>query len=116
MSSISLTMCRCMNMLQPSHSCTAVSASAAFTCVCIDMLITYLSVSLATLCSREPLKGLITRLRDQELQQQVTDAEDQMPADNHTNKRMGHQETNTVNTDNYMQNVQYSKLFQVEKL
>lgn len=34
------------------------------------------------------LEGLITGLRDQKLQQQVTDAVDQVPAEDHTNKAM----------------------------
>ena len=32
-----------------------------------------------------PLEGVITRLRDQKLQQQVTDAVEQMPEQSHTN-------------------------------
>lgn len=34
---------------------------------------------------QRPLKGLVIRLRDQKLQQQVTDAVDQMPAQSYTN-------------------------------
>lgn len=35
---------------------------------------------------QRPLEGLVARLRDQKLQQQVTDAVDQMPAHYHTNR------------------------------
>lgn len=56
---------------------------------------------------QRPLEGLVARLRDQKLQQQITDAVDQMPAQNHTNWVNDRMTSAVINSDAYRDHMEY---------